>query len=75
MSNANIFNTLMPLNVGDIAGGPLYATQFSYDIYTNELIYVSFVGYKTAVDKVNEAIIKSRDTVNLRCKSAYAVKN
>lgn len=74
MSNANKYSTLMPLSVGDIAGGPLYATQLSYDIYTNELVYVSFVGYKTAVDKVNDALIKSRDVVNIRCKSIYCTK-
>ena len=52
--------SLTSLNIGDICG-VLYLSQMSYDWYSNDLLYLSFVGYKTAVDQVYASIMKQSE--------------
>ena len=74
MSDARMFSDLIPVSIGDISG-VVYATQLTYDIYTNDLIYMSIVGYKTVIDKINDVIIKSRETVGIRARGVYCSKS
>ena len=74
MSNANTFSDLIPVSIGDIAG-VVYATQLTYDLYTNDLIYMSIVGYKTIIDKVNDILVKSREAVGIRARGSYCSKS
>ena len=53
------------LTIGDVAG-VLYATQISYDRYSDELAFASFVGYKTAVDAVHKLITKTNEQLVVR---------
>ena len=53
------------LTIGDVAG-VLYATQITYDRYSDELAYASFVGYKTAVDAVHKLITKTNEQLVVR---------
>lgn len=52
--------SLTSLNIGDICG-VLYLSQMSYDWYTNDLLYLSFVGYKTAVDQVYATVMRQSE--------------
>ena len=74
MSNARIFNDIIPVSIGDIAG-VVYATQMTYDSYTNDLMYLSIVGYKTIIDKINDVMIKSREAVGIRARGVYCSKS
>ena len=74
MSDARKFSDLIPVSIGDISG-VVYATQLTYDVYTNDLIYMSIVGYKTIIDKINDILIKSRETVGIRARGVYCSKS
>ena len=74
MSDARVFSDLMPVSIGDISG-VVYATQLTYDVYTNDLLYMSIVGYKTIIDKINDVIVKSRETVGIRTRGVYCSKS
>ena len=71
---ANVFSNLINISVGDITG-VVYATQLTYDVYSNELLYMSIVGYKTIIDRINEVLIKSRESVGIRARGVYCSKN
>ena len=73
MSNARVFTDLITVSIGDIAG-VVYATQVTYDPYSNDLLYMSVVGYKTIIDKINDVIIKSRESVGIRARGFYCSK-
>ena len=73
MSNARTFSDLIPVSIGDIFGA-VYATQISYDLYSNDLLYMSIVGYKTIIDKINDVMIKSRESVGIRARGTYCSK-
>ena len=73
MSDARTFSDLIPVSIGDISG-VVYATQLTYDLYTNDLIYMSVVGYKTIIDKINDVLIKSREAVGIRARGTYCSK-
>ena len=73
MSDARIYNDLISVTIGDISG-VVYATQLSYDLYTNDLLFVSLVGYKSIIDKINDVVIKSRDAVGFRARGVYCSK-
>lgn len=72
--SANVFSNLINISVGDIAG-VVYATQLTYDVYSNELLYMSIVGYKTIIDRINEVFIKSKESVGIRARGVYCSKN
>ena len=74
MSDARVFSDLIPVSVGDIAG-VVYATQMSYDVYSNDLLFMSVVGYKTIMDRINDVIIKSREAVGIRARGTYCSKS
>lgn len=73
MSNARVFSDLIPLSIGDISG-VVYATQMSYDVYSNDLLYMSIVGYKTIIDRINDVLIKSKESVGIRARGVYCSK-
>ncbi len=56
-----------PLNlaISDVIG-VLYATQITYDRYSDELAFVSFVGYKTAVEAVSKLITKTNEQLVIK---------
>ena len=62
---AYTYNNPINLTIGDVAG-VLYATQITYDRYSDELAYASFVGYKTAVDAVHKLITKANEQLVVR---------
>ena len=72
--SANVFSNLINISIGDISG-VVYATQLTYDVYSNELLYMSIVGYKTIIDKINEVMIKSKESVGIRARGVYCSKN
>ena len=74
MSNASVHSNLIPVSIGDITG-VVYATQLTYDVYTNDLLFISVVGYKTIIDKINDVIVKSRDAVGIRARGVYCSKS
>jgi hypothetical protein len=71
--SANVFSNLINISIGDISG-VVYATQLTYDVYSNELLYMSIVGYKTMIDKINEVMVKSRESVGIRARGVYCSK-
>lgn len=73
MSNARNFTDLINVSIGDISG-VVYATQITYDPYSNDLLYMSIVGYKTMIDKINDVMIKSREAVGVRARGFYCSK-
>ena len=62
---AYTYSNPINLTIGDVAG-VLYATQISYDRYSDELAFASFVGYKTAVDAVHKLITKTNEQLVVR---------
>jgi hypothetical protein len=40
MSDARTYSDLIPVSIGDISG-VVYATQVTYDPYSNDLLYMS----------------------------------
>ena len=74
MSNASVYSNLIPVSIGDITG-VVYATQLTYDVYTNDLLFISVVGYKTIIDKINDVIVKSREAVGIRARGVYCSKS
>lgn len=74
MSDARTFSDLIPVSIGDISG-VVYATQMSYDVYSNDLLFMSVVGYKTIIDRINDVIIKSREAVGIRARGCYCSKS
>lgn len=74
MSDARTFSDLIPVSIGDISG-VVYATQMSYDVYSNDLLFMSIVGYKTIIDRINDVIIKSREAVGIRARGCYCSKS
>ena len=62
---AYTYSNPINLTIGDVAG-VLYATQITYDRYSDELAYASFVGYKTAVDAVHKLITKTNEQLVVR---------
>ena len=67
-------SSLINISFGDITG-VVYCTQLAYDIYTNELIFASIVGYKGIIDEINKVMIKSRESVSVRASGVYCMKN
>ena len=74
MSDARTFSDLIPVSIGDISG-VVYATQMSYDVYSNDLLFMSVVGYKTIIDRINDVMIKSREAVGIRARGCYCSKS
>lgn len=62
---AYTYSNPINLTIGDVAG-VLYATQITYERYSDELAFASFVGYKTAVEAVIKLITKTNEQLVIR---------
>ena len=51
MSDARTYSDLIPVSIGDISG-VVYATQMSYDVYSNDLLfYKRSMGFRRCKNK------------------------
>ena len=70
---AYTYNNVLNLTIGDVAG-VLYATQVTYDRFSNDLVYASFVGYKTAIDEVHRLVSKTNEHLVVRTSGCSCYK-
>ena len=67
------YSDVMNLSVGDLVGSA-YALEMAYDRYTNDLLFVSVVGYKSMIDEIVRLFNNPNEAFNIRCKGSNAYK-
>ena len=67
------YSDVMNLSVGDLIGSA-YALEVAYDRYTNDLLFVSVVGYKSMIDEIIRLFNNPNEAFNIRCKGSSMYK-
>ena len=67
------YSDVMNLSVGDLVGSA-YALEVAYDRYTNDLLFVSVVGYKSMIDEIIRLFNNPNEAFNIRCKGSSMYK-
>ena len=67
------YNDVMQAYIGDLTGS-LYALEMAYDRYSQDLLFISLVGYKSMIDEVIRLFNKSNEQLLIRCKSSNSYK-
>ncbi len=67
------YSDVMNLSVGDLVGSA-YALEVAYDRYTQDLLFVSVVGYKSMIDEIVRLFNNPNEAFNIRCKGSSMYK-
>ena len=67
------YSDVMNLSVGDLVGSA-YALEVAYDRYTNDLLFVSVVGYKSMIDEIIRLFNNPNEAFTVRCKGSTMYK-
>ena len=67
------YSDVMNLSVGDLVGSA-YTLEVAYDRYTQDLLFVSVVGYKSMIDEIVRMFNNPNEAFNVRCKGSTMYK-
>ena len=67
------YSDVMNLSVGDLVGSA-YALEVAYDRYSQDLLFVSVVGYKSMIDEIVRMFNNPNEAFNVRCKGSTMYK-
>lgn len=67
------YSDVMNLSVGDLVGSA-YTLEAAYDRYTQDLLFVSVVGYKSMIDEIVRLFNNPNEAFTVRCKGSTTYK-
>ena len=67
------YSDVMNLSVGDLVGSA-YALEVAYDRYSQDLLFLSVVGYKSMIDEIVRMFNNPNEAFNIRCKGSTMYK-
>lgn len=67
------YSDVMNISVGDLVGSA-YALEAAYDRYSQDLLFVSIVGYKSMIDEIVRLFNNPNEAFTVRCKGSTMYK-
>ena len=67
------YSDVMNLSVGDLVGSA-YTLEVAYDRYSQDLLFLSVVGYKSIIDEIVRMFNNPNEAFNVRCKGSTMYK-